>query len=89
MSRRAALTPGSGCGFETSCRSLHRGASCSSPTHIVSDVEYIAAQNVIMKEGGIICAGKTEELLVAVAGKVFTAVIRQDELPRYEEAVVS
>ena len=56
-------------------------------THIVSDVEYIAAQNVIMKDGRVIGTGKTEELLEAVAGKVFTAVIRQDELPRYEEAV--
>ena len=56
-------------------------------THIVSDVEYIAAQNVIMKEGRLICSGKTEELLGAVAGKVFTAAIGQDELPRYEKAL--
>ena len=56
-------------------------------THIVSDVEYIAAQNVIMKEGRLICSGKTEELLGAAAGKVFTAAIGQDELPRYEKAL--
>lgn len=56
-------------------------------THIVSDVEYIAAQNMIMKDGRIVDVGETDKLLEAVAGKVFTADVRQDELARYERAV--
>ena len=81
------LDPGERVRFRNFLSEFAQGRIVLISTHIVSDVEYIAAQNVIMKEGRIICAGKTEELLVAVAGKVFTAVIRQDELPRYEEAV--
>lgn len=56
-------------------------------THIVSDVEYIAAQNMIMKDGRIVDVGGTEQLLEAVAGKVFTAIVRQDELALFERAV--
>jgi ABC-2 type transport system ATP-binding protein len=55
-------------------------------THIVTDVEYIAAQNIIMKGGKIIDIGTTEKLLTAVAGKVFTANIRRSELAYYESA---
>lgn len=57
-------------------------------THIVSDVEYIAAQNMIMKDGRIVDVGATEQLLEAVAGKVFTAVIGQDELALFERPPV-
>lgn len=53
-------------------------------THIVSDVEYIATRNVIMKEGKIIGLGTTDELLTAVYGKVFTAKIAQSDLKYYE-----
>ena len=56
-------------------------------THIVSDVEYIAAQNMIMKDGRIVDVGATEQLLEAVAGKAFTAVIGQDELALFERSV--
>ena len=38
-------------------------------THIVSDVEYIATENAIMKEGKLIASGKTEELEKLVDGK--------------------
>lgn len=58
-------------------------------THIVSDVEYIAAQNMIMKDGRIVDVGATEQLLEAVAGKAFTAVIGQDELALFERSVRS
>ena len=81
------LDPGERVRFRNFLSEFAQGRIVLISTHIVSDVEYIAAQNVIMKEGKVICAGKTEELLEDVAGKVFTAVIRQDELPRYEEAV--
>lgn len=54
-------------------------------THIVSDVEYIAARNAVMKNGRIIGAGTTDQLLQAVSGKVFTARVRPNELAGYEK----
>lgn len=81
------LDPGERVRFRNYLAEFAQGRIVLISTHIVSDVEYIAAQNVIMKEGRLICSGKTEELLGAVAGKVFTAAIGQDELPRYEKAL--
>ena len=54
-------------------------------THIVSDVEYIATQNGIMKDGKIISVGTTDQLLTAVFDKVFTAKLSQKELAHYEK----
>lgn len=56
-------------------------------THIVSDVEYIAARNIIMKDGRIVDVGETEQLLEVIAGKVFTATIPSDVLPVDEDAI--
>ncbi len=53
-------------------------------THIVSDIEYIATCNAIMKEGKIIATGKTEELVQIVAGKVWSASIDGRDLGVYE-----
>lgn len=54
-------------------------------THIVSDVEYIATKNAIMKDGKIIGVGTTSELLTAVSGKVFVSEISPAELAHYEK----
>lgn len=56
-------------------------------THIVSDVEYIATQNAIMKDGAIIAVGTTEELEKLVNGKVWSAVISAQKLSEYEKRV--
>lgn len=53
-------------------------------THIVSDVEYIATQNAIMKGGEILHTGTTQELVSRIHGKVFQAMIPQQELPMWE-----
>lgn len=53
-------------------------------THIVSDVEHIATQNVIMKDGKLLAGGTTEELVKLVNGKVWTAQIPMDLLAQYE-----
>lgn len=53
-------------------------------THIVSDVEYIATQNAVMKDGAIIARGTTEQLVQQIAGKVWNAHIQPEELPRWE-----
>ncbi|MDO4175665.1 MAG: ATP-binding cassette domain-containing protein, partial [Eubacteriales bacterium] len=56
-------------------------------THIVSDVEYIATRNAIMKEGKIVSSGTTAELVRQMDGKVWTSCIDASELLRYERQV--
>lgn len=52
-------------------------------THIVSDVEYIATKNAIMKDGRLIAVDKTENLLSMVSGMVFEGNIAAGELDRF------
>ncbi|UZQ50299.1 ABC transporter ATP-binding protein [Clostridium kluyveri] len=54
-------------------------------THIVSDVEYIATCNAIMKDGEIISTGTTEELVKTVEGKVWESIISPRQLIHYEK----
>ena len=54
-------------------------------THIVSDVEYIATCNAVMKDGRQIAEGTTEELVKLVDGKVWQCVIPAERLPEYEQ----
>lgn len=53
-------------------------------THIVSDVEYIATCNAVMKDGRILASGTTEELVTMVEGKVWTSSIPLEQLAAYE-----
>lgn len=53
-------------------------------THIVSDVEYIAAQNAMMKDGRLLTTGTTEELVRQVEGKVWICVIPVDQVAAWE-----
>lgn len=54
-------------------------------THIVSDVEYIATQNAVIKDGKLLAKGTTEELVKLVEGKVWTVQIPIHRLPDYEQ----
>lgn len=56
-------------------------------THIVSDVEQIANQNAIMKNGKIIALGTTNELIKNVDGKVWQATCLTDQLDQYKNNV--
>ena len=53
-------------------------------THIVSDVEYIATRNAVMKDGKIIAEGTTEKLVREMEHKVWSAVIPEQDLHSYE-----
>ncbi|MDE7017753.1 MAG: ATP-binding cassette domain-containing protein [Lachnospiraceae bacterium] len=53
-------------------------------THIVSDIEYIAMKNAIMKDGKLLSVGTTEELIHFVEGKVWGCVIPLERLADYE-----
>lgn len=54
-------------------------------THIVADVEVIAGQNAIMKDGRLIATGPTDQLVQEVKGKVWTATIDAAMLPYWEQ----
>lgn len=56
-------------------------------THIVSDVEYIATQNAIMKNGQILQTGTTQELVKQMHRKVYESVISPQELSVWEQKV--
>ena len=56
-------------------------------THIVSDVEYIATRNAIMKNGQILQTGTTQELVKQMHGKVYESVIMPHELAMWEKKV--
>ncbi len=55
-------------------------------THIVSDVEYVATRNAVMKDGKIVALGTTDELVKMMADKVWQSVIPAEQLHRYERS---
>ncbi len=57
-------------------------------THIVSDVEYIATQNAIMRGGKLLAHGTTEELIHMIDGKVWTTQIPMSRLSEYESKLL-
>lgn len=54
-------------------------------THIVSDIEYIATKNAIMKNGQIIATGTTDELVQEMNGKVWECEVSTEQLLEYEK----
>lgn len=83
----SGLDPGERVRFRNLLSEFARGRIVLISTHIVSDVEYIAAENAIMKDGKLIDVGTTEELLRAVEGKVFTALVPDGLLMQAERDV--
>lgn len=56
-------------------------------THIVSDVEYIASRNAVMKDGRLIAENTTEELVKQMAGRVWQCRVRPQEAAAREKAL--
>ena len=83
----SGLDPGERVRFRNLLSEFARERIVLISTHIVSDVEYIAAENAIMKDGRLIDVGTTEQLLRAVEGKVFTALVPDAFLGRVEREV--
>lgn len=84
----SGLDPGERVRFRNLLSEFARGRIVLISTHIVSDVEYIASQNAIMKNGQIIAQGATEDLVREVEGKVWTACIDGRDLQAYEHKVL-
>ena len=53
-------------------------------THIVSDIEYIATRNAIMKDGRIVDVGTTDELVREIEGKVWNCTVPARMIPELE-----
>ena len=83
----SGLDPGERVRFRNLLSEFARDRIVLISTHIVSDIEYIAAKNAIMKDGKLIDVGTTEQLLRAVEGKVFTALVPDAFLGRVESEV--
>ena len=49
-------------------------------THIISDIEFIAGEVIIMRNGSILKIDTTEKLLQEVEGKVWTSVVSHSQL---------
>ena len=80
----SGLDPGERVRFRNLLSELAQDRIVLISTHIVSDIEYIATQNAVMKDGQIIAVGTTEKLVRLVDGKVWDCVIPVSELQQYE-----
>lgn len=80
----AGLDPGERVRFRNFISEFSHDRIVLISTHIVSDIEYIATKNAIMKGGRIIDVGTTEELVKQIVGKVWTCVVPAEKMPMYE-----
>lgn len=80
----AGLDPGERVRFRNLLSEFAQDRIVLISTHIVSDVEYIAAENAVMKNGTIIAQDTTEGLVQQIEGKVWQGSAPAGELPRWE-----
>ncbi len=80
----AGLDPGERVRFRNFISEFSQDRIVLISTHIVSDIEYIATRNAIMKAGRITAVGTTEELVKKMEGKVWTCTVPARELASYE-----
>ncbi|GLB29772.1 ABC transporter ATP-binding protein [Lacrimispora amygdalina] len=80
----AGLDPGERVRFRNLISEFSHGRIVLISTHIVSDIEYIATQNAIMKAGKILNAGTTDQLVKQADGKVWTCVVPAEKMTMYE-----
>lgn len=57
-------------------------------THIVSDIESIAPNLVVMKEGSLIAASSPEKLMTQAHGKVWNAIVDVNELEALQQKYI-
>lgn len=80
----AGLDPGERVRFRNFISEFSHDRIVLISTHIVSDIEYIATRNAIMKAGQIVDIGTTDELVREIEGKVWTCTIPARDLVSYE-----
>lgn len=77
----SGLDPGERVRFRNLLSEFARDRIVVISTHIVSDVEYIASKNAVMKGGRLLCCGTTGELVSQMEGRVWQAQLSPDRLP--------
>lgn len=55
-------------------------------THIVSDVEYIANEILLLKDGSLICRGTSEELIRSMKENVWRCSVERAQVPAVQKA---
>lgn len=80
----AGLDPGERVRFRNFISDFSHDRIVLISTHIVSDIEYIATRNAIMKAGKIIDVGTTNELVKQIEGKVWGCVVPAQKMMEYE-----
>ena len=83
----AGLDPGERIKFRQLLSEFSQDRIVLISTHIVSDVEYIASRQAIMKEGRIIREGSTDDLVEEMNGKVWEAIVDNSKLKEFENTV--
>lgn len=83
----AGLDPGERVRFRNLLSEFAQDRIVLISTHIVSDVEYIAVENAVMKDGKIIAVDTTEGLVKQIEGKVWQGSAPAGELPRWEHCL--
>lgn len=78
------LDPGERVRFRNLLSEFARGRIVLISTHIVSDVEHIAACHAVIRDGRLLATGTTEELVGLVEGKVWSCTVPAGAVPEYE-----
>ena len=80
----AGLDPGERVRFRNFISGFAHNRIVLISTHIVSDVEYIATQTAIMKDGRIVDIGTTDQLVKEIEGKVWSCTVPARTIPQLE-----
>ncbi|MBM7660267.1 ABC-type multidrug transport system ATPase subunit [Bacillus mesophilus] len=54
-------------------------------THIVSDIEFIAKEILVLKQGKVISQEAPQTLLKGIEDKVWSVIVNEEEIPHYQE----
>lgn len=80
----AGLDPRERIRFRNIISSLSKDRIVILSTHIVSDVEYIADEILLMKEGALLAAGDMGIMLEMARGKVWECIVKPEDTERYQ-----
>lgn len=80
----AGLDPGERVRFRNLLSELAQNRIVLISTHIVPDVEYIAACHAMIKDGRLLATGTTEQLTKLVEGRVWNCTVPAGAVPEYE-----
>jgi len=80
----AGLDPNERIRFKNLIAQLSKGKIIILSTHIVSDIEFIANEVLVMKDGKLVEKSSLEEILDTVRGKVYTLSVNECDLDEVE-----